>query len=531
MQRDVLVRIETEIDDAFADNILARMPFAQAAWTLLSVLEEHNFKLNFIDRIAPEQLRAHVDVLVNAIAHPMLVCHRRCPVAAVQFPRKLMNAHYAAAQVWISAAEDYGRFCTLFSLAHAGEIELRCDGNELVPSDWRSLDLRYEAYDRFMEKGDPCNRPVFDGGTVQNSLARNVRVGRRTFAVDFRPSMIRPLAAYFRNAAAYRRSLPGTWRFARFTVGEFREVAASLQAMACAWFFARHVAASDGAQAMAFASALWTPKKTELLDLLVCHTGLRAATVESVLEYWTFGMMGVRNPDIAIQPIVDLGTGAYAVSSFVLMNVDTERNLCVLLNRIDRDRALYSRMVGEKEVVTRTEAMDSLSGLDLEFKWGPISSTDIDLAFIDHRTKRCLCSEIKWFIEPSEVREVRERSMELAKGIVQARKISEAYRCNDAQVMSVLGIDSSYDLRVLVASVNFIGGASVQHVDVPIVRLRHLVSEIRRRGGLGGIFEWLGSRDYLPRAGVDFKISPVDFKCGRWQASWYGIGLMGRESS
>ena len=107
---------------------------------------------------------------------------------------------------------------------------------------------------------------------------------------------------------------------------------------------------------MAFASALWTPRKGVLVATIARHTGLAKAVVNDVLRYLTFGEMGIRNPDIATQPIVDLTNGQYAISPFVMAHVHAERNLCVLLNQIPDERKLYLQLVEEKEQQVRNRS-------------------------------------------------------------------------------------------------------------------------------------------------------------------------------
>ena len=164
-----------------------------------------------------------------------------------------------------------------------------------------------------------------------------------------------------------------------------------------------------------------------------------------------------------------------------------------------------------------------LSELDLDFIHGQLADTDIDLAIIDRKSKTCLCVEIKWFIEPAEIREVQRKSEELAKGVEQARKISKAFHENDDRLMSLLSINQSYDFLATVGSVNFIGNHRVQHPDVPITKLWHLASEIQKRGRLDEVFEWLRSRSYLPSKDHDYKITEVEIQSGEWHSRWYGI--------
>ncbi len=49
-----------------------------------------------------------------------------------------------------------------------------------------------------------------------------------------------------------------------------------------------------------------------------------------------------------------------------------------------------------------------------------------------------LCVEIKWFIEPAEIREVLARSEELSKGVDQALKITKAFKDADTRLLSLL---------------------------------------------------------------------------------------------
>jgi len=324
-------------------------------------------------------------------------------------------------------------------------------------------------------------------------------------------------------ALTRRHSLPNHWKFSNFSLHQYRRIFTCLQVMAYAWFTARQLAAADGAPSLAFSSAVWTPKKSALVTKIEKHTGIGKVVVAEVLRYLTFGEAGIRDPDIAIQPLVDLTNGQYAVSPFVFINVNSERNLCVLLNQIPAERKIYSRLVDQKEQEVRSETIASLSGLDLDFRHGRLSDTDIDLAIIDRKAKVCICVEIKWFIEPAEIREVLARSDELAKGVTQARKIAFAFRRSDQRLMGLLNIDASYDFLSMVASVNFIGRQQIQHPEVPITKLWHLASEIRQHGNLSEVLKWLRTRRYLPREGDDYEIKKISIRSGGWHSQWYGI--------
>ena len=522
MPPEDLRKIETEIDDAFADNPLARLPFSRGVWTLLSVVEDHHYFK--IAPLGPVDAAIYVDGLMNALTYPLRVCHQHAAKGTYPFKRRLIAEHYTFANKWLDAAEDYVSFCSLFPLYHAQQIEIRVQGNDIIPTDWSANDLSYEAYDRFAARGSRERKHPLNDDRIVEKIASCTRIHGKTYSVSFTRQLMDQLSMAFGSMLADRNSLPERWKFLHFSLAQFRDVFACLQCMAYAWFFARQLAAHAGVPGSTFASCLWTPEKCHLEAVLAKHTGIERHIVANVLRYLTFGRLGIRHPDIAIQPVVDLTNGQYAVSPFVLINANSERNLCVLLNQIPAERKAYSQLVDEKEREARSETIASLSGLGLDFRHGRLVNTNVDLAIVDHKMKKCLCIEIKWFIEPAEIREVLARSEELAKGVKQARKIASAFHNNDGRLMGLLGIDPSYDFLSMVGSVNFIGGHRVQQPDVPITRLRHLTDEIRTRGRLDEVFTWLRDRSYLPRKDRDYTVTEAPIKSGKWRSRWYAIG-------
>jgi len=522
-----LSSIEAEIDEAFSNHPLARLPFAQAVWTLLSVVEDHYFKISVYDPLPAIEAAIYVDGLMNALTHPLRVCFGETDKSDVVFKRELCDEHYAQADDWLDLAEKYDWFCSIFPLYHAKQIELRVEGKELIPSSWAANELAYEVYDRFVQKRDPAREKALNADSIVGELNAAMSVSGGSYSIAFTRRLMSQLEASFGPTWAVRHELPEDWQFSCFTLGQYRKVCTCLQSMAYAWFVARQIVAGNGAPALAFASALWTPRRGLLVATIARQTGVQRSVVSEIVRYLTFGEVGIRNPDIAIQPLVDLLNGQLAISAFVLTNMNAERNLCVLLNQIPVERGRYSALVDEKEHQVRSAVMGSLSGLSLDFKHGRIDDTDVDLAVIDRTNRVCLCIEIKWFIEPAEIREVVARSEELAKGVVQAKKIIDAFGARNGRLFELLGIDETYEFLAVVGSVNFIGRHAVQHEDVPIVRLWHLASELRRRGNLRDVLGWLRSRSYLPNE-RDFSIRPFSFEVGGWRSSWYGISYGGQ---
>ena len=168
--------------------------------------------------------------------------------------------------------------------------------------------------------------------------------------------------------------------------------------------------------------------------------------------------------------------------------------------------------------------MEALAPCQLEFKDGEVKGTNVDLAIIDRRNKVCLCLELKWFIEPAEIREIDERTKELAIGIGQAKIINALHAGRNERLMKdVLDIDADFAFLTAVASRNWIGHDDAQDPEVPIIKVWHLLSKMKECSSLLEILSWLKSREYLPKEGADYSIEPWEISCGTWQATWYGI--------
>jgi hypothetical protein len=86
-----------------------------------------------------------------------------------------------------------------------------------------------------------------------------------------------------------------------------------------------------------------------------------------------------------------------------------------------------------------------------------------------------------------------------------------------------LAIDESFEFFAMVGSVNFIGRAGIQDLDIPIVKLWHVIAKIGETRSLQATIQWLRARQYLPVKDRDYKIHDVPIELGGWKSRWYGI--------
>lgn len=204
-----------------------------------------------------------------------------------------------------------------------------------------------------------------------------------------------------------------------------------------------------------------------------------------------------------------------------------ERNFTVLLNRLPKEKKIYASLVEEKEELMRSRIKQSLSAYELRFISGHIPQypklADIDLAIVDDVQKVCLLAELKWFIDPAEIREILERTKELKKGVSQLLLLKEALIKGFDFFAAKLGIDITYKIQPVLVSANWIGFSNVQSADVPIINVDHFLKKIAEENNLASVADWLSAKRYLPVEGQHYQIVERNAQVGKWKVKWYGI--------
>jgi len=345
---------EEEIDTAFSTNGLKEVGYAQAVWTLLSVAEDHDLKIREINPLPEYQLDAYVDGLLNWLSYPLRVCFKMANRGNKKLIKELNDEHYQLAQDWIKKAKDYNHFCALFPLWYRKKIDISIVENQLIV-DLSSINLEYEAYNRLVRKSGYGINMRIDPNQVVDEIVRNTTFEDDRFNVNFNPKLVSRLIVLCNETFSVRYSLPGNWQFSGFNLSQFKSIYISIQALLLAWRIARLIAARKDMQSLGYSSSVWVVQKEELVNRISSYSEQPPNIVKSIFELLTFGNVGIREPDIAVQPLIDLNNGFYALSPFVWLNVDAERNLCVLLNQIDAEKEIYSNLVKDKESIQRNE--------------------------------------------------------------------------------------------------------------------------------------------------------------------------------
>lgn len=524
MNSDQIARIENQIDLEFSDSLLNGISYSQSLWTVLSVMEDKHLKMTQIKPLEFEYQHAQIDTLMNALTHPIRCIYKSNDQAPGSIIHDVIDDHYGWAHEWIEKAVQYNNFHAIFPLYWKGKISIEIDGNNINADDWRSEEPRYEVYNRLFRKDGDKSESILDPSKAVELLIGHFQVRKNRFQLNLTPKLVKTLVNIYADYTQSRYKIPDNWKCCHFEFGDFKKVYTTIQAIMFGRFICRSMLAMNGLSGLGYSDAVWVLSKPELENRLSRYSGIEKVKVKKIIEYLTFGSEGIRNPDVAIQPIIDLRNGLLALSPFIFLHSNAERNLCVLLNQISKEKVKYAKLTQQKEYVLKGEIIDEVKSLGYRVESGNLIDTDLDFAVIDDENKLCIAFELKWFIEPAEIRESLDRSKELEKGIEQAKKISDKFLNKDKQLISdVLKIDVDYEFVSAVGSRNWIGSFYVQSESIPIIKIKHFVEELKERGNLESTVRWLQHRDYLPKESVDYEIVDVPLRFGEWQSKWYGI--------
>ena len=131
--------------------------------------------------------------------------------------------------------------------------------------------------------------------------------------------------------------------------------------------------------------------------------------------------------------------------------------------------------------------------------------------------------ELKAFLAPADPREVHDKATALEKGVQQVERRRDGLRRDRESLNRVLRIDDTFALDFAVTSESSVGCGMARLGDVAVVRIWHLIDQIKLECNLRRVCEWLSSRAYLPVPGRDYEQVPYAVTIGNWTLDWYGI--------
>lgn len=522
--RAELIKVELEVDAEYQKNGLLVLPFAEAVLNLLVAAELRTMGLVANSTFLGEYT-AGLDSQLFALMHAMRWLREGCSRVEEPVPFASIVQVKNGAEL-LSLGLQYDRFATAFPYWHRRVVALKLEGTHIRVAHQLDADPEYEAYNRLIAQAGGSTAP----GETPLAVMREVSLYSRQVAGRVYLPLTSPAYRIARDYLApiitESFSLPADWKFGRYTLDEFRRTAIALRGVALGWTLA-FLHSGLVQRPTGIGSSVMVVQRTELIEAVTRLSEVAPEQVQAIIEDLTFGERGIRAPDPALQPLVRANSTQMILAPQLLLGTSAERNLTALLNMIPAERQIYSNLVQLKEESLRRRMIERIREQStLTAHWGAVPSRpdlpDVDLVLVDDQARSALVLEIKWFIDPAEVREMLARGEEIAKGIAQLKRLASA-RDMERSLLEPLGVDANCRVGYAVASANWIGQGYLQDVSVPVIQADHLLRRLAGSTALSEVLDWLSTRAYLPQQGRDFLVRPVASQVGRFSLDWYGI--------
>ena len=252
--------------------------------------------------------------------------------------------------------------------------------------------------------------------------------------------------------------------------------------------------------------------------------------MDSIIRDLTFGEREMREPDIALQPIVALSDRDVCWAPSLVRDSNHERNLLVLLRRFLGGKDAYSVVSGQREDAQRERLVNALESAGFRCWHGRVTewtpSDDVDLVVVDDREEQILILELKSFAAPGDPRELDEKAYEIEKGIDQIRARRKMATDRAEALYRKLSVDAGFFVSFAVVSDTSVGHGLVDPDDVAVVRTSDLIRKVNSGTGLREIVNWLTEGAFLPVPGVDYEEVEDPVEIAGWTLEWYRISTV-----
>jgi hypothetical protein len=243
---------------------------------------------------------------------------------------------------------------------------------------------------------------------------------------------------------------------------------------------------------------------------------------------------GKKQPDVTYQPFFPLGSDLLALSNWLTLLSNAERNIWDLLS-IKREK-IHAELRNRKEKLWLRELSPRIDSYGLKV-YGPLSFTfgarksDLDMLVLDKKTYFGVGFQLKWLTSPDRIRDVKYTENELQKGLNQATLSLQWLnsRPNELQQLTGLSADelARYEFESMLLSKNTIGSGWVHKPQIPIIneRLVHWILGNPHRRNLRTLWQVGEERRYLPKRGKHFRDEDVAVRFGDIRFLGEGLGM------
>ena len=188
-----LRKADKEIDNYYKSNPLLKLPFAAAAWYLLSSVEEYmlNEQMDGVSRV--QDVHNLGSDLITEIEHSMSWIYHACEQNG-QIPFVRDNDLYKASKDLFELSQKYDWFIFAYTCASGKdrELDLELQGSTIQPTGDFFASIEYEAYNILIDPREPeeaqpfLNPEYFPVKAIKESL----KIEGDNFTIHWNPKWL-----------------------------------------------------------------------------------------------------------------------------------------------------------------------------------------------------------------------------------------------------------------------------------------------------------------------------------------------------
>lgn len=346
--------------------------------------------------------------------------------------------------------------------------------------------------------------------TPVRQIANSVNVNKRLVSYKYQQDLALRLVPHIPQPPYL---IPQEWKF---SWGGRSEVTLLLNALSLRCIYhilAIHFGAIvSGLRGGGDSSIVLVLSREQLITDLELMSSLSRSRIQKFINSLTWGR-DTNTPDPALQPLILIGAGIYAIPCIHLLSSSQERNLLSLMARtqpqtFDAQSQLFEKdMIAALKLSPRPTGVEERTNLRLRLDGG---EEEIDLLLIDEHNRRLMVCELRWMLGPGDPREVQNRKSECLKKVKQVgRKVEWISARPGAAASIALGrqVVTENNDRWATTGVVLIagfGGTRSPNPKHPIMPVSLFERAMGKAPSLEVLAAWCASSSWLPQEGKHF---------------------------
>jgi hypothetical protein len=339
-----------------------------------------------------------------------------------------------------------------------------------------------------------------------------------------------PVASYLmeRLQTSWSRLMPENWACDLGATPEITRLLGAMQAICAYHLLAVLLGARRlGTQGVGHESCVLAISRKTLIKRVSALANAGPEQAERFCAALTYGV-GTRDPDPALQPIIELSGGLCLIAPFLFVTSSLERNFLSLVARAypkQFDAASLSFSLAMTESLRQAfeaKGYATRAAAHLPNKDGG----EIDLLVADAGSHSLAAFELRWMLRPAEPTEYINRDNEVQRKLHQADTKFAAVRKHLPWALGALGISApdpgSWSTSSFLVVDGFLAGPRETH-ESKVVSRRTTEDAIAETDSLRDLAAKLEDYERLPQLGRHFEIRHHDMEIGGIGVRWYSV--------